>query len=63
MNSPHDLLKGILEYFEEHANDIDPKGYRISDAKGFVRRDTDLAGLPDLEFDLRPEKTECRKFK
>ncbi len=55
MPSPRDLLKGLLEYIEEQAKDIDPKGYRISAAKGFVRRNTDLAGLPGLEFDLRPE--------
>lgn len=55
MNSPHDLLKGLLEYIEEQAKEIDPKGFRISAAKGFVRRNTDLAGLPGVEFDLRPE--------
>lgn len=55
MNSPRDLLKGLLEYIEEQAKEIDPKGYRISAAKGFVRRNTDLAELPGLEFDLRPE--------
>ena len=55
MNSPRDLLKGLLEYIEEQAKEIDPKGFRISAAKGFVRRNTDLAGLPGVEFDLRPE--------
>ncbi|MGB5096437.1 MAG: AAA domain-containing protein [Porticoccaceae bacterium] len=55
MNSPRDLLKGLLGYIEEQAKEIDPKGYHISAAKGFVRRNTDLAGLPGLEFDLRPE--------
>jgi very-short-patch-repair endonuclease len=55
MKSPRDLLKGLLEYIEEQAKEIDPKGYRISAAKGFVRRNADFAGLPGLEFDLRPE--------
>ena len=55
MISPRDLLKGLLEYIEEQAKDIDPKGFRISAAKGFVRRNADLAGLPGVEFDLRPE--------
>ena len=55
MNSPRDLLKGLLEYIEEQAKEIDPKGYRLSAAKGFIRRNTELAGLPGLEFDLRPE--------
>ena len=52
---PRDLLKDLLEYIEEQAKEIDPKGYRLSAAKGFVRRHTDLVGLPGLEFDLRPE--------
>lgn len=55
MNSPHDLLKGLLEYIEEQAKEIDPKSYRISAAKEFVQRNTELAGLPGVEFDLRPE--------
>jgi very-short-patch-repair endonuclease len=55
MNTSRDLLKGLLEYIEEQAKEIDPKSYRISASKGFVRRNTDLAGLPGLEFDLRPE--------
>lgn len=55
MNSPRDLLKGLLEYIEEQAKEIDPKGYRLSAVKGFVRRHIELAGLPGLEFDLRPE--------
>ena len=55
MNSPRDLLKGLLEYIEEQAKEIDPKGYRLSAAKEFVRRNTDLAGLPGLELDLRTE--------
>jgi very-short-patch-repair endonuclease len=55
MNSPRDLLRGLLEYIEEQAKGIDLKSYRISSAQGFVRRNTDLAGLPGVEFDLRPE--------
>ncbi len=55
MKSPRDLLKGLLEYIEEQAKEIDPKGYCISAAKGFIRRNIDLAGLPGFEFDLRPE--------
>ena len=53
--TPRDLLKGLLEYIEEQAKNIDPKGYHLSAAKGFARRNTDLTGLPGLEFDLRPE--------
>lgn len=55
MNSPRDLLKRLLEYIEEQAKTIDPKSYCISAIKGFTRRNTELSGLPGLEFDLRPE--------
>lgn len=55
MSSPRELLKGLLEYIEEQAKQIDPKGYRLSSAKGFVRNNTNLTGLPGLDFDLRPE--------
>ncbi len=53
--TPRDLLKGLLEYIEEQAKNIDPKGYHLSTAQGFARRNTDLTGLPGLEFDLCPE--------
>ncbi len=55
MISPRDLLKGLLDYIEAQAKEIDPKGYRIAAAKEFVQRNTELAGLPGIEFDLRPE--------
>ena len=28
--TPRDLLKGLLEYIEEQAKNIDPKGYHLS---------------------------------
>jgi hypothetical protein len=34
---------------------VDPRGYRISASKGFVRHPAELAGLPGIEFDLRVE--------
>jgi len=55
MNSPRDLLKDLLEYIEEQAKVVDPRGYRISSIKGLVRHNDNLAGLPGLEFDLQPE--------
>jgi len=55
MPSSRDLLKNLLEYIEEQAKEIDPKGYCISNTKGFVKCNPDLAGLPGLEFDLRIE--------
>lgn len=55
MNSSRDLLKGLLEYIEEQAKEIDPKSYCIATAKGFVRRHHELEGLPGLVCDIRTE--------
>lgn len=55
MTTPYELLKGLLEYIEEQAKDINPKGFRISGNSGFVKHYSDLAGLPGIDFDLRPE--------
>jgi len=53
MNASRDLLKGLLEYIEEQAKEIDPKSYCIGTTKGFVRRHLELVGLPGLECDIR----------
>ena len=55
MNASRDLLKGLLEYIEEQAKEIDPKSYCIATAKGFVRRHLELVGLPGLDYDIRSE--------
>ena len=43
--SARDLLTRLLDYIEEQAKDIDPRAFRLSSAKGFVKRRADLAGL------------------
>ena len=53
--SPRDLLTRLLDYIEEQAKDIDPRAFRLSSAKGFVKRRADLAGLPGIEFDRNVE--------
>lgn len=55
MKSPNELLKSLLDYVEEQAKDINPTAYRISNHKGFVKRNSDLAGLPGIDFDIRPD--------
>lgn len=47
------LLHKLLDYIYEQAKDIDPRGFRLSTAKGFLRRREDIAGLPGIEFDLK----------
>lgn len=53
--SPRDLLTRLLDYIEEQAKDIDPRAFRLSSAKGFLKRRADLAGLPGVEFDRNVE--------
>jgi len=55
MSASHDLLKGLLEYIEEQATVVDPKGFRLSAVTGFIRRNTELTNLPGVEFDQRIE--------
>lgn len=55
MNTPRQLLHGLLEYIREQAKDIDPRGFRLAGSKGFLRRREDLSGLPGVEFDIRVE--------
>ena len=55
MTGPHKLLHRLLDYIGEQAKDIDPRGFRLSVAKGFIRRPEDIVGLPGIEFDLKVE--------
>ncbi|WP_201797481.1 AAA domain-containing protein [Mizugakiibacter sediminis] len=53
--NPRDLLTRLLDYIEEQAKDIDPRAFRLANAKGFLKRRADLAGLPGVEFDVNVE--------
>jgi very-short-patch-repair endonuclease len=53
--NPRDLLARLLDYIEEQAKDIDPRAFRLANAKGFLKLRTDLAGLPGVGFDLSVE--------
>lgn len=52
---PRYLLTQLLDYIEEQAKDVDPRAFRLANAKGFLKRRADLAGLPGVEFDLSVE--------
>jgi very-short-patch-repair endonuclease len=47
------LLHKLLDYIYEQAKDIDPRGFRLSTAKGFLLRREDIANLPGVECDLK----------
>lgn len=65
-----DLLVSLLNYIEEQAKNIDPRSFRLSSAKGFLKRRADLTGFPGVEFDrniegdhiwLRVQRLQARK--
>lgn len=53
--SAHQLLTKLLDYVLEQDKDIDPRGFKLSGYKGFVRGRPDLQGLPGVDFDLKVE--------
>jgi very-short-patch-repair endonuclease len=53
--TPRELLTRLLDYIAEQARDIDPGSFRLANAKGFLKRRGDLAGLPGVEFDVDVE--------
>ena len=53
MSEPRSLLHRLLDYIGEQAKDIDPRGFRLSAVKGFIRRPADIAGLPGIETDIK----------
>ena len=53
MNTPRQLLHGLLEYIAEQTKNIDPKGFRLSGSNGFVCRPEDIAGLPGVDLDVQ----------
>jgi hypothetical protein len=53
MPDPRELLVCLLDYIKEQTKEVDPKGYRLTSSKGFLRRRGDIAGLPGIEFDIR----------
>jgi hypothetical protein len=55
MTEPRRLLQRLLEYIEEQAKEIDPRGYCLAQAKGFIRRQDTIAALPGVEYDIKVE--------
>src|ERR1700737_1347775 len=55
MTEPRRLLQRLLETVEEQAQEIDPRQFSLNNAKGFIRRSTEIAGLPGVEYDIKVE--------
>jgi very-short-patch-repair endonuclease len=55
MTEPRRLLTRLLEYIEEQAKEIDPRQFCLGNAKGFIRRSDEIAGLPGVEYDIKVE--------
>jgi very-short-patch-repair endonuclease len=53
--NPRDLLTHLLDYIEEQAKNVDLRAFRLANAKSFLRRRADIAGLAGVEFDLGVE--------
>jgi hypothetical protein len=53
MPDPRELLVCLLDYIKEQTKEVDPKGYRLTSSKGFLRKRGDIAGLPGVAFDIR----------
>src|SRR5262245_5110113 len=52
---PRTLLQKLLAYIEEQAKQIDPHAYRLATMKGFIHHPHEIAGLPNIEFDVKVE--------
>lgn len=49
------LLTKLLDYVIEQSKDIDPRGFKLSGAEGFLRTSGDLRGLPGVDLDVKVE--------
>lgn len=49
------LLSGLLDYVLEQDKEIDPRGFKLSAHKGFLKGKSDLQGLPGVDFDIKLE--------
>jgi very-short-patch-repair endonuclease len=53
--SASQLLSQLLDYVLEQDKDIDPRGFKLSAHKGFIKGQADLQGLPGVDFDIKQE--------
>lgn len=53
--SASQLLSQLLDYVLEQDKEIDPRGFKLSTHKGFIKGKPDLQGLPGVDFDIKVE--------
>jgi hypothetical protein len=53
--SASQLLSQLLDYVLEQDKDVDPRRFNLSSDKGFVKGQSDLQGLPGVDFDIKVE--------
>lgn len=49
----HQLLCNLLDYVVEQSKEIDPHAFKVANGSDFRRYQTELAGLPGVNFDLK----------
>lgn len=49
------LLNKLLNYVLEQDKEVDPRGFTLSQYKGFIRAKPDLQGLPGVDLDIKVE--------
>ena len=49
------LMRNLLDYVLEQDKDIDPRGFKLSAHKGFLKAKPDLQGLPGVDFDIKEQ--------
>lgn len=49
------LLNKLLNYVLEQDKGVDPRGFTLSQYKGFIRAKPDLQGLPGVDLDIKVE--------
>lgn len=54
MSGPRLLIK-LLDYVLEQDKEVDPRGFKLSQHKGFIKAKPDLQGLPGVDFDIKIE--------
>ena len=52
MESPRNLLHGLLGYINEHTKKVEPSGFRLT-GSSFLRRREAVTGLPGVDFDIK----------
>ena len=49
------LMRNLLDYVLEQDKDIDPRGFKLSAHRGFLKAKLDLQGLPGVDFDIKEQ--------